>query len=77
MPWKQRRLGRLPDATFDAIVKRAAKLAAKEVEDRFYEELGRNLIRRAMQAVGLFLVAAVLLYLQVKFNIQLPTGLKP
>lgn len=73
----RRRNRGLTDEQFEDLVERAAKLAAKRVEDGLYQELGRALIRRALQVLGAVLVAALLLYFSQKTGVQLPTGLKP
>ena len=73
---ERRRPRRLSNDEFERLVERAAEIAAQRVEDGFYEELGRALIRRALQVLGAVLVAALLLYAQVKFGLILPTGLK-
>lgn len=74
---RRKRARGLTDEQFEELVRRAADLAAKEVEGRFYQELGRALIRRALQVLGAVLVAALLLYFSQKTGLQLPTGLKP
>lgn len=79
MAWnghERRRNRGLTDEQFEDLVERAAKLAARRVEDGLYQELGRALIRRALQVLGAVFVAALLLYLSQKTGLQLPTGLK-
>ena len=73
MPWNgyERRRRGLTDEQFEELVRRAAELAAKKVEDQFYKELGRALIRRCLQVLGAVLVAALFLYAKVKLGITI------
>lgn len=67
---ERRHNGGLSDEAFEALAERAAQI----VEERFYEKVGREVVRRLLLIFGAILCAALLLYFKVKFGVSfIPT----
>lgn len=77
MVWRgkeRRKNGGLSDEEFEAIARRAAHIArplcVQDIKDDLFQEVGRALVMRALQVLGLVLVAALLLWAKVKLGLQ-------
>lgn len=87
MAWnghERRRNRGLTDEDFESIARRAAEIAEDAMERRWFERLGRDTaeltkkgLKRFLLFLGAVLCAGFVAYLQAKYGLVFPTGLKP